>query len=381
MFDLGAEKEMIRDMARRVTEDEVRPRVAEMEATDRFPRELAEIFGDLGLLQLWVPEEYGGPGGDLTSVCIAKEEIGRGSLAASTLCANNSIGLILPVLHFGTEEQKNHYLPISAGGRAIAAVAITEPETGSDVSSIRTFARKDGDSYVVNGQKSWITWGADADYVLLFARTSEAKGHDGISVFLVDTKTPGFHVGKSEHKMGRHGAPTCQLHFEDMRIPADCRLGEEGMGFKACMKILDLNRPSVAASSLGLAQAALEASVTYANERRQFGRRIGDFQMVQAKLADMAMKTEAARSLLYSSALEIDSGNVSRLTMLASMCKCYVTDVAMEIATEAVQVLGAYGYSTEYPVERIMRDAKLNQILEGTNEIHRIIIARQLLGK
>ena len=381
MLDLGPEKEMIRDMARRVTQDEVRPRIAEMEATDHFPRELAEIFGDLGLLQLWVPEEYGGPGGDLTSVCIAKEEIGRGSLAASTLCANNSIGLILPVLHFGTEEQKNHYLPISASGRAIAAVAITEPETGSDVSSIRTFARKDGDSYVVNGQKSWITWGADADYVLLFARTAEAKGHNGISVFIVDTKTPGFHVGKAEHKMGRHGAPTCQRHFDDMRIPADCLLGEEGMGFKACMKILDLNRPSVAASSLGLAQEGLDASLQYARDRRQFGQRIGDFQMVQAKLADMAMKTEAARALLYSSAQELDGGNWSRLTLLSSMCKCFVTDVAMEVALEAVQVLGAYGYSTEYPVERIMRDAKLNQILEGTNEIHRIIIARQLLGR
>lgn len=381
MFDLGPEKEMLRDMTRRLTDEMVRPLVPDLEESDRFPGELAEAFGDLGLLQLWVPEEYGGPGGDLTSVCIAKEEIGKGSLAASTLCANNSIGLILPVLHFGTEEQKQRYLPESAKGRTIAAVAITEPEAGSDVAAIRTTARKDGESYVINGQKNWITWGADAHYVLLFARTSESKGHEGISVFLVDTRTPGFHVGKAEPKMGRHGAPTCGLHFEDMRVPADCLIGPEGSGFKACMKILDLNRPSVAASSLGLAQEALDTSITYARDRKQFGRRIGDFQAIQLKLAQMAMKVEAARSLLYGAAQEIDGGNHSRLTLLASMSKCYVTDVAMEVALEAVQVHGAYGYSKEYPVERIMRDAKLNQILEGTNEIHHLIIARQLLGK
>ncbi|GAA0709224.1 acyl-CoA dehydrogenase family protein [Vreelandella titanicae] len=380
-MNLGEEKDMLRDMVRRLTDDKVRPLVAEMEETDEFPEELIEVFGDLGLLQMWVPEEYGGPGGDLTSVCIAKEEIGKASLAASTLCANNSIGLILPLLHFGTEEQKRRYLPEAAKGRTIASVAITEPEAGSDVASIRTTAKRDGASYVINGQKSWITWAAQAHYVLLFARTSEGRGHDGISVFLVDTSTPGFQVGRKEVKMGRHGAPTYQLFFEDMRVDADCLLGEEGAGFKACMKILDLNRPSVAASSLGLAQASLDESIRYAQERKQFGRRIADFQAIQFKIADMAMKVEAARTLLYTSTQEIDSGDWSRLTLLSSMCKCYVTDVAMEAALEAVQIHGSYGYSTEYPVERFMRDAKLNQILEGTNEIHHVIIARQLLGK
>ena len=375
------EQEMLRDMVRRVAEEQVRPLVAGMEETKRFPEELVEVFGDLGLLQMWVPDEYGGPGGDLTSVCIAKEEIGKVSLAASTLCANNSIGLILPLLHFGSEAQKQRYLPEAAKGRTISAVAITEPEAGSDVSAIRTTARRDGDSYVVNGQKSWITWAAQANYMLLFARTAEGRGHDGISVFLVDTKTPGLKIGRKEVKMGRHGSPTYQVFFEDMRIDADCLLGEEGNGFKACMKILDLNRPSVAASSLGLAQAAMDESINYAKDRRQFGKRIGDFQAIQFKLADMAMKIEAARTLLYSSTQEIDAGDSSRLTMLSSIVKCYVTDVAMEVALEAVQVHGSYGYSTEYPVERFMRDAKLNQILEGTNEIHRVIIARQLLGK
>ena len=375
------EQDMLRDMVRRVADEKVRPLVAEMEETKRFPEELVEVFGDLGLLQMWVPESYGGPGGDLTSVCIAKEEIGRASLAASTLCANNSIGLNLPLLHFGTEAQKQRYLTEAARGRTISAVAITEPEAGSDVSAIRTTARRDGDSYVINGQKSWITWAAQANYMLLFARTAEGRGHDGISVFLVDTKTPGLKIGRKEVKMGRHGSPTYQVFFENMRIDADCLLGEEGSGFKACMKILDLNRPSVAASSLGLAQAALDESVNYSKDRRQFGKRIADFQAIQFKLADMAMKVEAARTLLYSSTQEIDSGDTSRLTLLSSMVKCYVTDVAMDVALEAVQVHGSYGYSTEYPVERFMRDAKLNQILEGTNEIHRVIIARQLLGK
>ncbi|MGT2476131.1 acyl-CoA dehydrogenase [Paraburkholderia steynii] len=375
------EQEMLRDMVRRVADEQVRPLVAAMEETREFPDALVEIFGDLGLLQMWVPDEYGGPGGDLTSVCIAKEEIGKVSLAASTLCANNSIGLILPLLHFGTDAQRARYLPEAAKGRTISSVAITEPEAGSDVSAIRTTARREGGSYVINGQKSWITWAAQAHYMLVFARTSEGRGHEGISVFLVDTKTSGLTVGRKEVKMGRHGSPTYQVFFENMRVDADCLLGEEGNGFKACMKILDLNRPSVAASSLGLAQAALDESVRYARDRRQFGKRIGDFQAIQFKLADMAMKIEAARTLLYTSTQEIDAGDTSRLTLLSSMAKCFVTDVAMEAALEAVQVHGSYGYSTEYPVERFMRDAKLNQILEGTNEIHRLIIARQLLGK
>ncbi|HSV83122.1 MAG TPA: acyl-CoA dehydrogenase family protein [Ramlibacter sp.] len=380
-MQLSEEKQMLLDTVRRVAQEKVRPLVASMEESDRFPEELVAVFGDLGLLQMWVPEQYGGPGGDLTSVCLAKEEIGKVSLAASTLCANNSIGLILPLLHFGTEAQKQRYLPLAAEGRTIVSVAMSEPEAGSDVSAIRTTARRDGGSYVINGRKNWITWGAHAHYVLVFARTSDTGGHNGISAFLVDTKSKGFKAGPKEAKMGRHGAPTYPLYFDDLRVEADCLIGEEGQGFKQCMRILDLNRPTVAASSLGLAQGALDESVRYAQDRKQFGKRIADFQAIQFKIADMAMKIEAARALLYNTAQEIDSGNLSRLTILSSMTKCFVTDVAMEVALEAVQVHGAYGYSKEYPVERMMRDAKLNQILEGTNEIHRLIIARQLLGR
>lgn len=374
------EHEAFRDAVRKMVQKHVAPIVADLEATDRFPAELVPVFGDMGLLQLWLPEEYGGPGGNLTLVCIAKEEIAKVSLAASTLCANNSISFILPILNHGTEAQKRKYLPLAAEGRLISAIAITEPQTGSDVSSLRTRAVRDGDGWVINGQKSWITWGADAHYAMVFARTSDEPGSKGISAYIVDTTTPGFRVGSKEHKMGRHGSPSHELVFEDMRVSADCLLGEEGQGFIACMKTLDLNRPTIAAGSLGLAQGALDAAVAYSKERQQFGKPVAHFQGLQFKLADMAIKVEVARNMLYNCAAEIDSGDHSRLNMLSSITKCFVTDIAMEVTTEAVQVLGAYGYSTEFPVERMMRDAKVNQIIEGTNEIHRMIIARRLLA-
>jgi|TARA_A100001391_G_scaffold145276_1_gene102892 alkylation response protein AidB-like acyl-CoA dehydrogenase len=373
------EHEAFRDAVRRMVQKHVVPLVPELEATDRFPAELVPVFGDMGLLQLWLPEEYGGPGGNLTLVCIAKEEIARVSLAASTLCANNSISFILPILNHGTEAQKQKYLPLAAEGRLISAIAITEPQTGSDVSALRTRAVRDGDDWIINGQKSWITWGADAHYAMVFARTSDEPGSRGISAFIVDTTTPGFRVGRKEHKMGRHGSPSHELFFENMRVSGDCLLGEEGKGFIACMKTLDLNRPTIAAGSLGLAQGALDAAVAYSKERTQFGKPVSQFQGMQFKLADMAIKVEVARSMLYNCTDEIDSGDHSRLNMLASITKCFVTDAAMDVTVEAVQVLGAYGYSTEFPVERMMRDAKVNQIIEGTNEIHRMIIGRRLL--
>ena len=377
---LNEQQRALRDTLRRMTEERIKPIAAEVDDSDRFPLEWKKLFGEMGLLQMWVPEAYGGPGGDLVSVCIAKEETARGSLAASTLACNNSIGLILPVLHFGTAAQKEKYLRLSAGGNVMAAVAMTEPQAGSDVAGMKTRAvRREDGHWVVNGQKNWITWGEVADFVFLFAKTGDGPPHENISAFIVDTKTPGFRLGRKERKMGRNGAPNNELFFDDMVLPPDALVGEVGKGFTACMRILDLNRPTIAASALGLAQEALDLSVAYCRERRAFGKAIGQFQGMQFKLADMAMKIEAARQLLYGVCEEIDSGDLSRLQTIASIVKCYVTDVAMEVTTEAVQVFGGNGYSKEYPLERMMRDAKVLQIIEGTNEIHRMVIGRNLV--
>ena len=377
---LNEQQRALRDTLRRMTDERIKPIAAEVDDSDRFPLEWKKLFGEMGLLQMWVPEEYGGPGGDLVSVCIAKEETARGSLAASTLACNNSIGLILPVLHFGTAAQKEKYLRLSAGGNVMAAVAMTEPQAGSDVAGMKTRAvRREDGHWVVNGQKNWITWGEVADFVFLFAKTGDGPPHENISAFIVDTKTPGFRLGRKERKMGRNGAPNNELFFDDMVLPPDALVGEVGKGFTACMRILDLNRPTIAASALGLAQEALDLSVAYCRERRAFGKAIGQFQGMQFKLADMAMKIEAARQLLYGVCEEIDSGDLSRLQTIASIVKCYVTDVAMEVTTEAVQVFGGNGYSKEYPLERMMRDAKVLQIIEGTNEIHRMVIGRNLV--
>jgi alkylation response protein AidB-like acyl-CoA dehydrogenase len=336
----------------------------------------------MGLLQMWVPEKYGGPGGNLTAVCIVKEEVARVSEAAALIAANNSIGMILPLLHFGSEEQRQRFLPEIAKGRTLTAVAMTEPQAGSDVGAMKTRAVKDGNSaYILNGQKCYITFGSVADYVLVFARTDpEAKGFDGISAFIVDTKTKGFRVGRNERKMGLGGIPNVELFFEDMRVPAENRVGEEGKGFRAAMKILDLNRPTVGAVSVGLAQGALDATVAYAKDRKQFGRSIAHFQGIQFMLADMAMQIEAARALVYECCRQVDAGDLSNIAAMASMAKCFASDMAMKVTTDAVQIFGGAGYMKEYPVERMMRDAKINQIFEGTNQIQRVIISRHLLA-
>jgi alkylation response protein AidB-like acyl-CoA dehydrogenase len=369
------------DSIRRMVERHVAPIASEIDETDRFPEELVPIYGDMGLLQQWVPEDYGGPGGNLTLLCLAKHEIAKVSMACSVLAGQNSIGMILPLLHFGTEEQRQRFLPEVAKGRTLTAVAITEPHCGSDVAAMKTKAVKDGASYVLNGQKCFITFGSVANFVLVFARTSEGRGVDGISAFLVDTKTPGFKVGRNEKKMGLGGVPNVQLFFEDMRVPAENRLGAEGQGFKACMQILNLNRPTVAAAAIGIGQGALEAAIAYAKERKAFGKTIGSFQGLQWMIADMAMELEAARALLFECTRQVDRGDLSELAMMASMAKCFGSDVAMKVATDAVQILGGVGYIKDYPVERMMRDAKINQIWEGTNQIQRIVIARHLFGK
>jgi alkylation response protein AidB-like acyl-CoA dehydrogenase len=378
---LTEEQSAFVDSIRRMVERHIAPIASEIDETDRFPEELVPIFGDMGLLQQWVPEEYGGPGGNLTMLCLAKHEIAKVSMACSILAGQNSMGMVLPVLHFGSEEQKRRFLPLAAKGRTLTAVAMSEPHCGSDVAAMKTKAVRDGSSYVINGQKCFITFGSVADWVMLFARTSEGRGVDGISAFMVDTKTPGFKVGRNERKMGLGGVPNVQLFFEDMRVPVENRLGEEGQGFKACMHILNLNRPTVAAASIGLGQGALDCAIAYAKERKAFGKAIATNQGLQWMIADMAIQLEAARALLFECTRQVDLDDFSQLSMMASMAKCFGSDAAMKVTTDAVQIFGGVGYLKDYPVERMMRDAKINQIWEGTNQIQRIVISRHLLGR
>ncbi len=370
---------LLRDQVRKMVEKHVAPIASEIDENNRFPDELVEIFGDMGLLQLWVPQEYGGPGGDLTSVCLVKEEIAKVSESAALLAANNSFGLILPILNFGSEEQKRHYLGLSAKGRTLTAVAITEPGTGSDVSSMKTRAVKDGDSWVLNGGKIYITFGSVAHFILVFARTSEGKGANGISAFIVDTRTRGFSYGKQDRKMGIRGVPNVPIFFDDLRVPAENMIGPEGQAFRTCMRILDLNRPTIGAISCGLAQGAIDQATAYARQRNQFGRPIAEFQGIQFMLADMQMQTEAARCMLYDCARMADREEWDGFSAKASMVKCFASDTAMKVTTDAVQIFGGAGYMRDFPVERYMRDAKINQIFEGTNQIQRLVIARHML--
>ena len=367
------------ESVRRVVDKHVAPIAAEIDETDRFPEEIVKLFGEMGLMQLWVPERYGGPEGNLTMMCIAREEVSRVSPACGSIAGLNTM-FIMPLLHFGTEEQRAHFLPIIAKGGVVTAIAISEPQAGSDVSAMTTRAVKDGDSYVINGRKQWCSYGVVADFIVLMARTSGTSGADGISAFILEPKKmKGVTFGRHERKMGWRGAPNTPIFLDDVRVPIENLVGEEGKGFRASMRALDLNRPTIGAQSVGLAQGALDASVAYAKERKQFKRTIGEFQGVQFMLADMVMNIEAARALVYECARAGDTGDWKRLNVLASMAKCFASDMAMKVTTDAVQIFGGYGYTRDYPVERMMRDAKLAQIFEGTNQIQRMVFARDLL--
>lgn len=368
-----------RDSIRRMAAKHIAPIAAEIDENDRFPEELVPIFGDMGLIQLWVPEKYGGPNGNLTMVCMMREEIARYSPACASLSGLNTM-FIMPLLHFGTEQQRQHYLPILAKGRSVTAIAISESEAGSDVSAMKTRAVRDGDSYVINGRKQWCSFGVVAQFIVLMARTSGETGAEGISAFILEPKKmKGITFGRHERKMGQRGAPNTPIFLDNVRVPIENLVGEEGKGFKASMRALDLNRPTIGAAAVGLAQGAMDVAVEYAKQRKQFKRPISEFQGVQFMLADMAMQIAAARTLVYECAQAGDVGDFERLPMLASMAKCFASDMAMQVTTDAVQILGGYGYTKDYPVERMMRDAKLNQIYEGTNQIQRLVIARHLL--
>jgi alkylation response protein AidB-like acyl-CoA dehydrogenase len=384
MFDTTTETEeltMYRDSIRRFAQREVAPHAVSIDEDDHVPEDLINKFGEMGLIQIYVPEEYGGPGGTLTQACIAKEEIARVSFSASHLVGATSIAMALPLIHYGTSAQRDKYLPEVATGNVIASIAITEPHTGSDVSGIQTSAKRDGKgNFVINGQKTFITNSNLSKYVLLFARTAEGKGRNGITSFIVPTDTPGFVRGKAANKMGMRGIKCLDLFFDNIVVPEENILGTENNGFKNAMHVLNLNRPTVAASAIGLAQGAMDAALAYAKERKQFGQPIANFQAIQFMLADMAIEIAAARALLYEACRVIESGDVARTAAMASMVKTFASDMAMRVTTEAVQVFGGAGYLRDHPVERMMRDAKITQIYEGTNQIQRLIIARALMA-
>lgn len=375
------ELEMFRLEVRKLAEREFAPIAKQIDEEDMIPDHVETLLGDFGLKQIQVPEAYGGPGGNLTMTCIAKEEVARKSFSISHLVGSSDFAVVLPLLRFGTEEQREKYLPVVASGTISSAVAMTEPGTGSDVSGMRTTARRDGEHWVINGQKTYITKGDKARYIMVYARTAEGKGGEGISTFIVESGTPGLTVGHSPKKMGLRGIKSVDLFFDDLRVPLDALVGEEGKGFRNAMTCLNYNRPTVAASALGVAQGALDMALDYARERRQFGRAIGEFQGVGFMLADMRIQIEAARALLYKVVAMADAGVTDGLPEMVSAAKAFASDTAMKVTTDAVQVFGGAGYLVETGIERLMRDAKVTQIYEGTSQIQRVIISRAMLAK
>ncbi len=375
-FQLTEEQEMLRKMVRDFAENEVGPTAAERDEEERFDRVIFEKMAELGLTGIPWPEEYGGINADYVSYCIAVEELSRVCASTGvTLSAHLSLAS-WPIYTYGNEEQKKNFLYRLASGEALGAYALSEPGAGSDVVSMKTIARKDNDDYILNGNKVWITNGGVADIYIVFAKTDTNANHKGITAFIVEKGTEGFTFGKKEKKLGIRSSPTTELIFENCRIPKENRLGEEGEGFKIAMTTLDGGRNGIAAQALGIAQGALDAAVDYAKEREQFGKPIAHNQGISFKLADMATEVEASRLLTYQAAyLESEGLPYSKAS---AMSKLYAGDTAMRVTVEAVQVFGGYGYTKDYPVERFMRDAKITQIYEGTNEVQRLVIGRLL---
>ncbi|MFN2459274.1 MAG: acyl-CoA dehydrogenase family protein [Candidatus Velthaea sp.] len=378
--DVADEEAMILDVVRQLVKDKVGPRAAEIDATGEYPADIKALFAENDLLGIPFPAEYGGLGGTFQTYVKVVEEVSKACASSALIIAVQELGA-LPILIGGSEAQKQKYLPKLASGEWVAAYALTEAGSGSDAAgSMRTRARKDGADWILDGTKIWITQGSVADVVTVFAVTDPDKGPAGISAFVVERGTPGFSVGKLEKKMGIRGSPTVELSFENCRVPADSLIGPEGDGFKIAMKVLDKSRPGIAAQALGIAQGALDYAVGYLKERVAFGKPLSQQQGLQFMLADMKTEVEAARLLLYEAARKCDEG-AADITVWAAMCKLKCGDVAMSVTTDAVQLLGGFGYSTEYPVERMMRDAKITQIYEGTQQIQRLVIARSMVGK
>jgi alkylation response protein AidB-like acyl-CoA dehydrogenase len=376
---LTEEQREIRDLIRELARERIAPRAAEIDKTAEFPWDVVELFREHGIFGVMYDEEYGGLGASALMTLVAIEEVSKVCATSGLILAVQELGSLGLKLS-GSDAQKERYLPRLATGEWLTAYALTEPGSGSDSAAMRSEARRDGDEYVINGSKRFITNAGVADLYTVFAKTDPAAAHDGISAFLVESSSPGFEVGRIEPKMGIKGSTTGELFFNDMRIPADNLLGDEGEGFKIAMRILDRSRPGIGAQGLGLAQGATDYALEYAKERETMGKPIGQHQLIAAQLADMETKCEAARLLLYKCGQLIDEGaDSSELTKISAMAKLYCSDVAMEVTTDAVQILGGYGYMQEYPLERMMRDAKITQIYEGTNQIQRLVIAREML--
>ncbi|MCF8032737.1 MAG: acyl-CoA dehydrogenase family protein [Desulfarculaceae bacterium] len=370
------EQEMIRDLCRQIAEERIKPVRAELDEKEQFPSEIMKALAQADLFQIIIPEEYGGLGGGCLENCIAVEELSRACCGVSTSYAASFLGAY-PILLYGSEEQKQEYLPLIGSGDEYCAFALTESASGSDAGSIATEAKKDGDEYVLNGSKQWITNGGEAGIYTVVAITDRSKGPRGASAFIVRDGDPGFSVGKKETKLGIRASATAELIFNDCRIPASRLLGREGLGFVVAMRTFDKSRPGVGAQAVGVAAGSLDEAAAFARTRKQFGKPIITFQAVAHMLADMATEIEAARALVYATARYIDSG-AKDFSKVSAMAKVFPSDVAMRATTNAVQILGGHGYMRDYPVEKMMRDAKILQIYEGTNQIQRNVIGQEL---
>lgn len=377
-FALSEEHRLVQQTARDFATREILPVASRLDAEHRFPAEIVRGLAELGLMGVMVPEEYGGAGMDNVAYVLAMEEVARACAStAAILSVNNSL-VCDPILRYGTEQQKRRYLPVLASGREIGCYCLTEPQAGSDAASLQTTARLDGDSWILNGTKVFVTNAREAWVFIVYARTEPEPGARGISAFIVERDHPGISVGKVERKMGLLASSTCEVLLQDCRVPRDNLLGARGEGFKVALSTLDGGRIGIAAQAVGIARAALEESVAYARERRQFGRPIAEFQAIQWKIADMATRIDAARLLTLRAAWLRDQGK--RCTVEASMAKLAASETAMFAAHQGVQIFGGYGYIKDYPVERYFRDAKITEIYEGTSEIQRLVIARNLLA-
>jgi alkylation response protein AidB-like acyl-CoA dehydrogenase len=376
-YFLTEEQQMIKDLAKRIADEKIAPVAIEYDEAGTFPHDIVKILADSDLCGVYIDEEYGGLGGGILEMSLVVEELSRACGGIALAFAGTGLGTF-PIILFGTPEQKQKYLPDIASGKKLAAFGLTEANAGSDAAGIQTTATLDGDHYVLNGTKQWITNGGEADIYTVIACTNRSKGARGFSAFIVEKGTPGFSFGKKENKMGIRASCTSELIFDNCKIPKENLLAREGMGFIVAMKTLDRTRPGVAAQALGIAQGAFDEALKYSRERVQFGQSISSFQAVQHMLADMATQIEASRCLVYQTCRHIDSGAKS-ISKESAMAKVFASDTAMKVTIDAVQILGGYGYMKEYPVEKRMRDAKITQIYEGTNEIQRNVIALELI--